>query len=240
MKVFAYIRVSSKGQVEGDGPERQRQAIRAFCTLTGLELVGEFSEEGVSGTVEAMDRPAFVDMLECVSNRAGHPDHCVSAIVVERMDRLARDLMVCELLLAEARKRGLAVYCVDQGVLIDVASSEADPTRILIRQIMGALAQWEKSMLVRKLKVARERKKLLTGRCEGRLPYGAHPGEEIVLEYVRALVLNNRRKFSLKYISEQLNYAGFKTRKGTPWTKSSVCDLRKRIFRERNNSRLAV
>jgi len=47
-----------------------------------------------------------------------------------------------------------------------------DPTRKLVRQVMGAIAEYEKTMLVEKLKVARKRKKDKTGICEGRSPIG--------------------------------------------------------------------
>jgi len=53
--------------------------------------------------------------------------------------------MTQEFLLAECRKRGLKVYSADQGQLIDMAENGGDPTRVLIRQILGALAQWEKN-----------------------------------------------------------------------------------------------
>jgi hypothetical protein len=46
-----------------------------------------------------------------------------------------------------------------------------DPTRILVRQMMGAVAQYEKSQIVLKLRGARMRKRAKEGRCEGRKPY---------------------------------------------------------------------
>jgi DNA invertase Pin-like site-specific DNA recombinase len=52
-----------------------------------------------------------------------------------------------------------------------------DPTRILMRQFMGAIAQYEKTMIVRKLRGARARVRQLKGRREGAKPYGYYPGE---------------------------------------------------------------
>ena len=45
-----------------------------------------------------------------------------------------------------------------------------------MRQIFGAIAEYEKTMIVIKLRGARQRKKARTGRCEGRKPYGHYPG----------------------------------------------------------------
>jgi DNA invertase Pin-like site-specific DNA recombinase len=61
------------------------------------------------------------------------------------------------------------------GVTLIAADSpdaflDQTPTAILIRQVLGAVAQFEKAALVAKLKAARERKKRETGRCEGRKP----------------------------------------------------------------------
>ena len=58
MNVISYIRVSGKSQIDGDGPDRQRLAVSAFCEAHGLSHLREFFDEGVSGT--EMDRPALL------------------------------------------------------------------------------------------------------------------------------------------------------------------------------------
>lgn len=229
MKVYQYIRVSGKAQVDKDGPDRQRQAVSEFITLNKLVFAGEFFEQGVSGTVEGMDRPQFSEMIAYCETRD------VKAIVVERLDRLARDLMVQEIMLAECRKAGISVFSVDQGKAEDIASNGADPTRILIRQIMGALAQWEKSVIVKKLKAARDRKKAETGRCEGTIPYGTSPSERAILMFVEGMlppdyvptickpgVRTPDGTLSFGGVAKLLNDAGFQTRKGTDWNRRTV------------------
>lgn len=218
MKTFGYLRVSGKGQVEGDGPERQREAIEKFCAshiLLATPIVWHF-EAGVSGTVEAMDRPEFAAMI---SEIEALPEGTKVCIVVERLDRLARDLMVSEFLLAECRKRNIPVYAADQNDLRDMASDGGDPTRVLLRQILGAVAQWEKSALVYKLRKARDRKREQTGRCEGVVPFGATPAEatakSVMLTWLKA-------GQSYQWIADQANQIKLKTRTGQPWTKGMV------------------
>ena len=46
-------------------------------------------------------------------------------------------------------------------------------------QMMGAIAQYEKAMIVLKLRAARECKKARTGRCEGCKPYGHYPARSV-------------------------------------------------------------
>lgn len=185
MNVMSYLRVSGATQIAGDGFERQDCVIDEFCRTHCLRLVGHYKEAG-TGTQEGIDRPEFSTMLESISRSGQHDILPVTAIVVERMDRLARDLMVSELLLKECRTRGIKVFSADQGNLTDMASDGGDPTRVLIRQIMGALAQWEKSVLVKKLRAAKDRKKAAGEmNVEGIKPYGSFAGEGVVLKLAR-------------------------------------------------------
>lgn len=213
MNIVTYIRVSGRGQLDGDGPERQRDSCAAFCKEHNVGLSKEFFERGVSGTVEGMDRPEFLNMMEHVSM-----DSSVIGIVVERLDRLARDLMVSEMLLKECRDRGIKVFSADIG-LVDQATNEGDPSRKLIRQVIGAVAEFAKSELVMKLSKARHRIKQQTGRCEGRKPYGARPGEQTILSAIRGYVSIN---LSLEKIAGILNDSGFRTRYGKAWTRQNV------------------
>lgn len=165
MKVFAYLRVSGRGQVEGDGFPRQRAAIEAFCAEKGWTVARWFTEPAVSGTTDYDDRPKFTEMLSLMGPGT------TNTFVVECADRLARDLIVSEMLIAEVRKQGHTIYSAAGGGL-DLTVNSDDPTRILIRQLMGALAQWDKSNLVRKLRAARDRKSAAGGRrIEGPKPF---------------------------------------------------------------------
>lgn len=192
MIAIGYIRTSGKSQVDGDGPERQNIAIMAFCKEHNLELVNCVNEAAVSGTVEAMDRPVFANLVEDIVARQDMDIDADACIVVERLDRLARDLMIQELLLRECRTRGIKVFAVDQGRLDDMADDGGDPTRVLIRQVMGAIAQWEKSQIVKKLGGARARIKAKTGRCEGRKPFGEGKNPEERKMLFRVLELNQQ------------------------------------------------
>src|SRR5262250_1051802 len=96
----SYLRVSGASQVDGDGFPRQRMAIERYARGAGYELVGEYVDAGVSGTRELEDRDGLSDLLARVRSNGVH------VVLVERADRLARDLMVAELILSEFRKAG--------------------------------------------------------------------------------------------------------------------------------------
>ena len=59
---FAYLRVSGKGQLEGDGFTRQREAIELYSKANDIEIVKTFEEEGVSGKTDLENRPALTDL----------------------------------------------------------------------------------------------------------------------------------------------------------------------------------
>jgi DNA invertase Pin-like site-specific DNA recombinase len=204
-KAFGYCRVSGPSQVEGDGFPRQREAIETYARANGLRIVRWFNEKAVPGKTEWEDRPAWSEMVLELNG--------VCTIVIEKLDRLARDLMVQEHVITDLQARGVKLVSVCEPDLM-----ATDPTRVLMRQIMGAIAQYDKSMLVAKLRASRDRKKKQTGRCEGALPYGS-PGtaaeEQEVLEKVRAMRGDGASWWAC---CDELNSMGYRTRprKGTP------------------------
>lgn len=213
MKVIRYIRVSSIGQADKDGPDRQREKMTAYQLQHKLEFVYEYQELGVSGTMEGMDRPEFRRAIEDAQQEG-------AAILVERLDRLARDLMVQEIMMRECRKRGIQVFSADQMDLIDIASNEGDPTRKLFRQIMGALAEWERSAMVMKLKMARDRVRAVEGKCGGPSIYGTlHDHEKQALDFIRNMAI---RGFASRRIAAALNKEGFLNRQKELWNAEGV------------------
>ena len=90
---FVYLRVSGKTQVDGDGFARQLAAVKSYARTHGIKIVRVFREEGISGTKDMASRPAFSEMLEALHSNG------VKLVLVERLDRLARDLMIQESIL---------------------------------------------------------------------------------------------------------------------------------------------
>jgi DNA invertase Pin-like site-specific DNA recombinase len=70
---------------------------------------------------------------------------------------------------------------------IDLTSSNDDPTRRLIRQVLGAVSEFEKRILVLKLRAARERKRNRGERVEGVKPYGHFPAEAAIVARMKQL-----------------------------------------------------
>ena len=130
--------------------------------------------------------------------------------------------MVQEHIIADLRKRGISLVSTAEP---DLGSDE--PSRVMMRQIMGAVAQYDKCMIVRKLKGARQRAKARDGRCEGRKPYGFYPGEAEVLAEIKELGMAG----NVAEVTRVLNERGRVGRGGKPWHPYVVGRILKSVAR---------
>ena len=130
-------------------------------------------------------------------------------MLIEKLDRLARDLKVQETIIADIRKRGFDLVSVSERDLL-----QTDPARVMMRQIFGAIGQYEKAMIVAKLRGARQRMKAKTGSCEGRKPFGYYDGEQQALDRMKAL---RAKGMGFDRIAEKLNAEGIPLRTGQRW-----------------------
>src|SRR5579859_908298 len=104
-EAIAYLRTSSATNVgkDKDSDKRQRAAIDAYATASGLQLVDEFYDAAVSGADPVETRPGFGAMLDRIEGNG------VRVVIVEDASRFARDLMVQEAGLAMLVSRGVQV-----------------------------------------------------------------------------------------------------------------------------------
>ena len=213
-KAFAYLRVSGRGQVEGDGFPRQKAAIKAYADAHGVRIARYFQEEGVSGTKDLENRPALTELMLALHSNG------VTTVIVEKLDRLARDLMIQETIVADLRKSGFTLISVAEP---DLCSD--DPSRKLVRQIFGAISEYERAMIVLKLKASRQRMRAKTGRCEGRKPYGAREGERDV---IGRIVEFHKNGLNYSEIAAKLNALGITARSGGQWYPANVSRILER------------
>jgi DNA invertase Pin-like site-specific DNA recombinase len=195
---LAYLRTSSATNVDGDSAPRQREAILAHARHAGFEVVGEFYDAAVSGADHIQDRPGFADMLARIEGNG------VRVILVETASRFARDLAVQlaghELL----RKRGIDLIPVDAPSYF----TDPSPTAEMVRQILGAVAQFQKASLVAQMRGARDRASKVAGRrIEGRKPTLMGDALAMARRLRRRNPKNGERR-SLRDIAAELAEAG--------------------------------
>lgn len=218
MKIVAYLRVSTDRQAEeGLGLEVQEQAIRAWAKQHGHRIVGWHRDEGVSGSNGLDSRVALPDALDALRERRA------SGIVVYRLDRLARDLVLQEQLLAEIRRleaEPFSTSAAEAGYLTD---DPDDPSRKLIRQVLGAVSEYERSMISLRLRAGRRRKAEKGGFAYGAPPYGfradsrelvSDDNETQAIDRIRALHHDGK---SLRQIADTLVSEGHRPKRSERW-----------------------
>ena len=202
-----YYRTSSATNTgtDKDSLVRQEQAVLGYAETNGLAVIESFYDAAVSGADPVDERPAFTSMLGYIQ------ENKIDTILVENASRFARDLVVQITGHEHLKDQGVALIPVDAPSHF----TEETPTAVMVRNILGAVAQHEKAQLVAKLKAARDRKREQTGKCEGRKSYQeldplmVHEAKRLH----RASPKTGLRR-SLRQISRELEQLGFVTASG--------------------------
>ena len=178
-RVGLYCRVSTTGNGQDVG--LQLDELRTVAEQRRWDIVGEFIDEGISGT--ATERPALDSMLDAA--RRGKID----LVVVWKLDRLGRSLQHLLGLLDELGNFNVGFVSVrDAG--IDTTSSQG---RLLLH-LLGAFAEFEREMI-------RERVVAGVRRAQAK---GVHCGRPKVALDLRPAVSMLETGFGLKAISKSI------------------------------------
>ena len=178
-------------------------------------MVEEFPRSGGVGGRPAK-RARRLHEAARVVRRERHP-----TIIVENASRFARDL--------DRRRRPGHAMLKAQGIAL-IAADDPDaftadtPTARLVRQILGAVSEFEKANLVAKLKGARDRASTAAGRrVEGRKGYaGDEFGADRRGEAVGAEIAEDGESSSLREIADELAQLGFTTASGKTFSAAQV------------------
>ena len=120
--------------------------------------MAEFNDEAVSGADAIEARPGFAALLDRIESNG------VRVVIVEDASRFARHVLTQEMGVIALQQRGVRVFTASGDDLTETD----DPSKVMMRQVAAAFAQFEKARLVGKLAAARKRKREATGKCEGR------------------------------------------------------------------------
>lgn len=230
MRLVAYLRTSTNGNGNGDSLDAQEDACRAWAA-DGHEIIAVFRDEGISGKLDAPERPGLADALELLE--AGEAE----GLVVHRLDRLARELHVQEAVLGRVwGAEGHAFEAVEGEIPRD---DPDDPYRTFVRQVMGAAAQLERSMIAARLRGGRKRKRERGGYAGGFRRHGYRVDEEgrltpeeATAEVIRTVV-KTREGRTLAETVDELNRQGIPTLSGTGrWHPTAVRRIIERAMRE--------
>jgi DNA invertase Pin-like site-specific DNA recombinase len=209
VEAVAYLRTSSATNVgpDKDSDKRQREAIQVFAKRAGYTIVDEFYDAAVKGADPVQERPGFAALLERIRGNG------VRTIIVETANRFARDLIVQETGHRMLKAQGIEIIAADSpGAFV-----EDTPTATLVRQVLGAVAQFDKAMTVAKLRLARDRIRKRDGKCEGRKSHSEERPEAVQL--AKQL---HKQGLGYRAISAELAAAGHLNERRRPFHHKSV------------------
>jgi DNA invertase Pin-like site-specific DNA recombinase len=230
VKLVAYLRVSTDRQAEhGLGLAVQEAATRKWAKANGHRIVLWSRDEGVSGSNGLEAREGLPEALAAIRRKDA------AGLVVYRLDRLARDLVLQEQLLAEVKRMGGEVFSTSAGEAAFLNDDPGDPSRKMIRQILGAVNEYERSMIKLRLRSGRARKRESGYAGDGPPPFGYRaegrelvddPDEQAVLARIADL---RAEGLSLRQMAAILTADGFKPKRSAVWHPGSLRLIIKRM-----------
>ena len=205
--------MSTEEQVQGNGLAVQDQAIRRYCRANAIRLVGTESDEGISGS-NGLDKR--VGLARAPARlEAGDAD----CLVVYRLDRLARDYVLQELLVNRLREAGTPLRSATE----DVETDTDDRTKVLVHQILGSIGQYERALIRGRMQAGKMIKAARGGYVGGQPGYGRRAeGAELVqhgdeAEVVRMVIEARQGGASYREICILLTKAGLRPRRASAW-----------------------
>lgn len=163
MIVALYARVSTRKQDETDQLPRLNETARN----RGYTIYREYSDEA---SAKDANRPGWKDLIRDAS------EHRFDAVLVTKLDRVMRSLVQLNITMANLQTYGVKLICLDMG--------EIDPSTPMGKvqmQIIGAIAEWEREIIVQRTKEGLEAK-----RAKG-VHLGRKKRDDIPIETLAAL-----------------------------------------------------
>ena len=206
------------------GPEAQRAAIESWAASRGVTVVAWFEDLGVSGGA-AIDRcPGLLAAMEAVK------EHRAGALVVQKRDRLARDIIKAAVAESMVERSGARIVTTEGE-----ESGDADPNAWLMKTLKDAFGQYERLVIGARTKAALSVKRA-RGERVGEVPYGyrvaadgvrleVEPEEQAIVARIRAL---RRDGLSLRAIAAEVNGDGARQRSGRPFHPQTVKNIAER------------
>ena len=215
VRAVLYARYSSDNQ-RAESAHAQIRAARAYCDRYGYTVIREFVDEEISGKTDK--RPDFQRMIAFV--RAGEAD----VVVVHKVDRWARNRYDAAHYRHLVKKAGARVEYVEQRI-------DGSPESVILESVLDGMAEYYSLNLAAEV-MKGKRETALAGKWNGGTPplgYRVVDGFLVVDETEAAAV---RKIFEMKAsgegygpIIDELNRAGFRTKRGGPFGKNSLHDI---------------
>src|SRR5271169_758148 len=162
-RIALYLRVSTTEQTV----ENQQRELEAVVARHGWNVVSVFTDAGISGTKGRDKRPGYDRLCRGVARRE------FDQVAAWSVDRLGRSLQELVAFLAELHAKGVDLYLHQQGLDTGTPAGKA------MFQMMGVFAEFERAMIVERVKAGLSR-----ARSQGKR-LGRRPVADAVVERIQ-------------------------------------------------------
>ena len=232
LRAVAYARVSTEEQAKGYGVQSALKKITRYTDRKGMDLVGTYTDEGISGSLEAADREDLKRLM-ADAHRTPRPFDIVVVSEGRAIGRVGRAFWRWVWALE------------DIGVFVGVVEDDYDNSTPEGRKKMrrdADYAETEYEVIRKRTQGGLQEKAEDGGWTGGQPPYGyeiackgqkgkSHlvqcEAEVLVLKAMWGLVVEDG--MNSNQLAERLNVLGLLTRSGVPW---SACNARAKLLSE--------
>jgi DNA invertase Pin-like site-specific DNA recombinase len=197
-----YRRVSTGEQAEsGLGLEAQAATCQAAASRLGLTVAGTFTDAGVSGSTEGVDRAGFMAALEGLGSG--------DVLLVAKRDRLGRDVIAVAMLERLVEKKGARIVsAAGEG------TESSDPSAVLMRRMVDAFAEYERLLIGARTRAA-------LGALKAR---GVKLGAPVAIAWAAVQRIRELRAsgLALRKIAAALDAEGFAPVRGAKWNPMTI------------------
>lgn len=216
-QALAYLRVVGKKTTDGPTFRQQREAIQEFARTRRIKIIKEFCDKTIIDASHRNERIPFLQMVATASLKGP------AYVIIESKDRLAETEDLREAILIFLACKDIHVFDASAGEELTAHFKQDDEYRqaILLQTMFARAERIAAANDLRRLKAAISTR---SPRASTTKPYGSLPGEEKVLQRIKALYRKPRDAHRRRYsdIAVILNDEGFSPRRAKKWTGALV------------------
>lgn len=215
-KVALYLRYSSENQRD-ESIDAQQRASEDYCQKHGYIITKIYIDKAKSATTDK--RPEFQKMIQ----DSEHKDFEI--VLVHKLDRFARDKYDSALYKKKLKNNGVKVISITENL-------DDSPESIILESVIEGMAEYYSKNL------AREVMKGLTENAYNCKHTGGSPPLGYDIDDNKKYIINKKEAEAVKLIFQmyledytsgnmikKLNDLGFRTKKGSHWTKNSLTSI---------------
>lgn len=213
MKTYLYLRTSADDRDKAGIPV-QRDGCLTFAARAAMDIVREFVDDGISGTIPMDARPSGAQLVRAIA------DNGVKAVLVWNGERIGREQPIFWQFIGLCRGKRMEVFDHEGHKLTDPMEGA----------IYGMTAEMDHRKIIERLSAGKSHWRAQGKRVEGRHPYGEHPsvqylGEKAVVERIRKMHADGMSQYA---IAKVLNEEGTRTRYGKEFYAKTIHNILQR------------